>query len=162
LPFHFASVIFFAITAVGFVFISLLGGSFLRPDAPTPEKKMIYECGEKPIGNAWYNFNPRFYLVALVFVIFEVEIALMFPVAAVYRSWVETNRGGLAFLEIFAFVAILAVGLAYVWVKGDLDWVKKLSEDVLRPSPGNQKPVPAAPAKAPAPAPQVEPHKEAA
>jgi len=93
---------------------------------------MIYECGEKPIGHAWYNFNPRFYLIALVFVIFEVEIAFMYPVASVYRFFIEKGQGMLAFLEIFVFVAILAVGLAYVWAMGDLEWVKGLKQDVLK------------------------------
>jgi NADH-quinone oxidoreductase subunit A len=93
---------------------------------------MIYECGEKPIGHAWYNFNPRFYLIALVFVIFEVEIAFMFPVASVYKWFLDRGQGLLAFAEIFVFVAILAVGLAYVWAMGDLEWVKKLQEDVLK------------------------------
>ena len=129
--FQFTNVLVFCAVAVLFVFGSLLGGKFLRPDAPTREKSMIYECGEKPIGRAWYNFNPRFYLVALVFVIFEVEIAFMYPVASVYRWFVDHGQGLLAFTEIFVFVAILAVGLAYVWAMGDLEWVKGLKQDVL-------------------------------
>ena len=132
MPFHFANVLLFTATAILFVFGSLLGGKFLRPDAPTREKSMIYECGEKPIGQAWFNFNPRFYLIALVFVIFEVEIAFMYPVAAVYRSFIEKGQGLLAFAEIFLFVAILAVGLAYVWAMGDLEWVKGLKQEVLQ------------------------------
>jgi NADH-quinone oxidoreductase subunit A len=132
MPFHFANVLLFSATAILFVFGSLLAGHFLRPDAPTREKSMIYECGEKPIGQAWFNFNPRFYLIALVFVIFEVEIAFMFPVASVYKSFIEKGQGLLAFLEIFVFVAILAVGLAYVWAMGDLEWVKGLKQDVLQ------------------------------
>ena len=139
-------------TAIGFVLISLVGGKFLRPDAPSAEKSMIYECGEKPIGRAWYNFNPRFYLVALVFVIFEVEIAFMYPVAAVYRSFVDRGEGLLVFGEIFVFVAILAVGLAYVWAMGDLEWVKGLKQDVLRAAEGQRKPQP--PPQPPAPAPE--------
>jgi len=131
-PFHFANVLLFTTTAILFVFGSLLGGKFLRPDAPTREKSMIYECGEKPIGQAWFNFNPRFYLIALVFVIFEVEIAFMYPVASVYRSFIEKGQGLLAFAEIFLFVAILAVGLAYVWAMGDLEWVKGLKQEVLQ------------------------------
>src|ERR1700704_3885631 len=131
-PFHFANVLLFAATAILFVFGSLLAGRFLRPNAPNREKSMIYECGEKPIGQAWFNFNPRFYLVALVFVIFEVEIAFMYPVASVYKSFIEKGQGLLAFAEIFVFVAILAVGLAYVWAMGDLEWVKGLKQDVLQ------------------------------
>jgi NADH-quinone oxidoreductase subunit A len=148
-PFHFANVLLFTVTAIGFVFLSLLGGRFLRPNNPTAEKSMIYECGEKPIGHAWYNFNPRFYLIALVFVIFEVEIAFMYPVAAVYRSFVESGQGLLVFAEIFIFVAILAVGLAYVWAMGDLEWVKGLRQDVLEASRQKglgQPPLPGAPA----------------
>jgi NADH-quinone oxidoreductase subunit A len=132
MPFHFANVLLFSATAILFVFGSLVAGHFLRPHAPTREKSLIYECGEKPIGQAWFNFNPRFYLVALVFVIFEVEIAFMFPVAAVYKSFIEKGQGLLAFVEIAVFVMILAVGLAYVWAMGDLEWVKGLKQDVLQ------------------------------
>jgi len=132
MPFHFANVLLFSATAILFVFGSLVAGHFLRPHAPTREKSLIYECGEKPIGQAWFNFNPRFYLVALVFVIFEVEIAFMFPVASVYKWFLDRGQGLLAFAEIFVFVAILAVGLAYVWAMGDLEWVKKLQQDVLK------------------------------
>ena len=67
MPFHFANVLLFSATAVLFVFGSLVAGHFLRPRAPNREKGMIYECGEKPIGQAWFNFNPRFYIVALIF-----------------------------------------------------------------------------------------------
>jgi len=131
-PFHFANVLIFSGLAIFFVLGSLVAGRLLRPDYPTAEKSMIYECGEKPIGHAWYNFNPRFYLIALVFVIFEVEIAFMFPVVSVYKWFLDQGQGLLAFAEIFVFVAILAVGLAYVWAMGDLEWVKKLQQDVLK------------------------------
>jgi NADH-quinone oxidoreductase subunit A len=132
MPFHFANVLLFSATAVLFVFGSLVAGHFLRPHAPNREKSMIYECGEKPIGQAWFNFNPRFYLIALVFVIFEVEIAFMFPVAAVYKAFIAKGQGLLAFAEIAVFVIILAVGLAYVWAMGDLNWVKGLKQEVLQ------------------------------
>ena len=132
MPFQFGNVLIFSATAILFVFGSLLAGRLLRPNYPTAEKEMIYECGEKPIGHAWFNFNPRFYLIALVFVIFEVEIAFMYPVASVYRWFIEHGQGLLAFVEIAVFVAILAVGLAYVWAMGDLEWVKGLKQEVLQ------------------------------
>jgi len=132
MPFHFANVLLFSATAILFVFGSLVAGHFLRPHAPTREKSLIYECGEKPIGQAWFNFNPRFYLIALVFVIFEVEIAFMYPVASVYKWFIDQGQGMLAFIEIGVFVVILAVGLAYVWAMGDLEWVKGLKQDVLQ------------------------------
>ncbi len=122
MPFHFANVVFFSLTAIGFVLVSLVGGKFLRPNAPTAEKEMIYECGEKPIGRAWYNFNPRFYLVALVFVIFEVEIAFMYPVAAVFRERVGMGWGVFVYGELLVFLAILLIGYVYAYKKGALRW----------------------------------------
>jgi NADH-quinone oxidoreductase subunit A len=89
-------------------------------------KLSTYECGEPSTGSAWVNFNIRFYLVALIFIIFEVEIAFIFPVAAVYRRWIEDGRGLFAFVEILLFVGILFLGLVYAWAKGDLEWVKKV------------------------------------
>lgn len=126
--FDFGAVIAFAVVAIGFALIGLTAGRFLRPHHPDPVKATIYECGEKPIGAAWMNFNPRFYLVALVFVIFEVDIALTFPVVAVFKGWVAqgTTNGLIALGELLVFTAILVVGLVWVWVHGDLDWVKRL------------------------------------
>jgi NADH-quinone oxidoreductase subunit A len=126
--FEFGAVLVFAIVAVGFALGGITLSRVLGPRFPNPEKATIYECGERPIGVAWFNFNPRFYLVALVFVIFEVDIALTFPVVAVYREWAQTSAamGWIAFVELFLFTAILVVGLAWVWAHGDLEWVKNL------------------------------------
>jgi NADH-quinone oxidoreductase subunit A len=129
MQFEFAVVLFFFAIGAGFVFFNLLLGKLLRPHRPDPEKLSTYECGERPVGQAWFNFNPRFYIVALIFVIFEVEVAFIYPVAVVFGDWYASGRGLLAFMEIFVFVAILAAGLAYCWVKGDLDWVKKLRHE---------------------------------
>jgi NADH-quinone oxidoreductase subunit A len=128
--FEFGAVVAFAVVAIGFAAVGLTAGRFLRPNFPDAEKATIYECGEKPIGTAWMNFNPRFYLIALVFVIFEVDIALTFPVVAVFREWVATSptMGAIALGELLVFTLILVVGLVWVWVHGDLDWVKKLAE----------------------------------
>ena len=84
--YEFGAVLVFAIVAVGFAFGGITLSRAIAPNLPNAEKSSIYECGERPIGVAWFNFNPRFYLVALVFVIFEVDIALTFPVVAVYRQ----------------------------------------------------------------------------
>ena len=83
------------------------------------DKLLSYECGEIPEGSAWVQFNIRFYVIALIFLIFDVEIVFLFPWAVVYQE-----LGLLAFIEAFIFVTILVVGFVYVWVKGDLDWVK--------------------------------------
>lgn len=124
--FGFANVLVFLVIGAGFVFVSLLLGSLIRPRIPTKEKLATYECGELPTEPAWINFNIRFYLLAILFIIFDVEIALMFPVGVVFRQWVNEGNGLLALLEILVFVLILLLGLIYAWVKGDLEWVKKV------------------------------------
>ncbi|EQC43384.1 NADH-ubiquinone/plastoquinone oxidoreductase, chain 3 [Bacteriovorax sp. Seq25_V] len=103
---------------------ALLVGKLIRPSNPTDLKLTPYECGEEPIGSAWSNFNVRFYVIALVFLIFDVEGALMFPVAAVFRKFVEIGEGGAVLASFLLFITILALGVVYCWKKGDLDWVK--------------------------------------
>ena len=104
-------------------------GWLLRPKVDEEQKLGIYECGETPMERAWFNFNPRFYIVALVFLIFDVEVAFTYPVAVVFKKWVAQGNGLYAFFEILLFVGILGVGLAYVWIKGDLEWVRRTKED---------------------------------
>ena len=89
--FEFGAVAAFAVMAVTFAFGAITLGQIAGPKLPSPQKSIIYECGELPIGSAWFNFNPRFYLIALVFVIFEVELALTFPVVAVYKRWIAMS-----------------------------------------------------------------------
>lgn len=124
--FDFGNVLVFLL--LGFVLAAMmLGlGRLLRPQNPEAAKLSSYECGELATGSAWINFNIRFYLVALVFVVFDVELAFMYPVMAVFKSWVAAERGLFALAEILLFVGILAVGLVYVWVKRDLEWVKRM------------------------------------
>jgi NADH-quinone oxidoreductase subunit A len=127
--FEFGAVAAFAVMAIAFGFGGITLGQIAGPKLPSAAKSTIYECGELPIGSAWFNFNPRFYLIALVFVIFEVEIALTFPVVAVYRAWVAQGSamGLVAFLELLLFIGILMLGLVWVWVHGDLEWVRRLA-----------------------------------
>jgi NADH-quinone oxidoreductase subunit A len=134
--FEFGAVLVFAIVAVGFAFGGITVSRLVGPRIPNAEKATIYECGERPVGVAWFNFNPRFYLVALVFVIFEVDIALTFPVVAVFRSWAEQSPAfaWVAFGELFLFTAILVVGLVWVWAHGDLEWVKNLTGATQQPA----------------------------
>lgn len=124
--FQFANVLVFLGISVLLVGGMLALGSLLRPNNPEHLKLTTYECGEPPTGNAWVNFNIRFYLVALIFVIFDVEIAFIYPVAAVYKEWVTNGHALFALTEIGLFLGILFVGLVYVWVKGDLEWLKKV------------------------------------
>jgi len=111
---------------VGFVFlvVTLFLSRLLRPKGTySPDKYIPYECGETPQGSAWIQFNIRFYVFALIFIIFDVEIIFLLPWAVVFK-----NLGVFAFVEGVIFIGILVVGLAYVWCKGDLAWVKP--EDV--------------------------------
>ena len=109
---------------------SLLLGGLIRPHNPSQLKETAYECGEEPIGTAWANFNVRFYVIALVFIIFDVESALMFPVAAVFRKFNQIGMGGTLLVSIFSFILVLVAGLIYCWKKGDLDWVKSFNSQV--------------------------------
>ena len=106
---------------------SMLLGSVIRPHHPSKLKETAYECGEEPIGSAWANFNVRFYVVALIFIIFDVESALMFPVAAVFNKFNHIGLGVTLLLSVLTFVLILVAGLIYCWKKGDLDWVKSFN-----------------------------------
>jgi NADH-quinone oxidoreductase subunit A len=124
--FHFANVLVFFALALVLCGLMLGLGALLRPSNPTPGKLATYECGEPPSGSAWINFNIRFYLIALVFVIFDVELAFIYPVAAVFKDWVAHGQGAVVLLEVVTFLGILGVGLVYVWVKGDLEWLKRL------------------------------------
>ena len=124
--FDFANVLVFTVLGFGFVGVTLLIGRLLRPSNPQVRKLSTYECGEPAAGSAWVNFNIRFYIVALIFIIFEIEIAFIFPVAVVFRRWIENGQGLFAFVEILVFIGILFLGLVYAWAKGDLEWVKKV------------------------------------
>jgi NADH-quinone oxidoreductase subunit A len=122
----YASVAAFMLVAAGFILVSMLAGKLIRPDNGYAEKLETYECGEAPVGPAWFNFNPRFYIIALIYIVFDVEIAFVYPVATVFKRWVAQGRGVFALVEIFVFVAILMLGLVYVWVKGDLEWIRSI------------------------------------
>ena len=131
--FDWANVLVYLLVACAFITGSLTLGRILRPNKPTAEKLTTYECSEDTIGSAWIQFNVRFYIVALIFLIFDVEIAVLFPWALIFKQ-----VGLLGLIEIFVFVGILVVGFAYVWVKGDLEWLRSLGE-VRSDAPGDKK-----------------------
>ena len=131
--FDWANVLVYLLVACAFIFGSMTLGRLLRPNKPTPQKLETYECGEDTIGSSWIQFNVRFYIVALIFLIFDVEIAVLFPWAVIFKE-----IGLLGLVEILVFVGILVVGFAYVWVKGDLEWLRSLGE-VKSDEPGQRK-----------------------
>jgi NADH-quinone oxidoreductase subunit A len=125
--FQFANVLVFLLLGAGTTALMLGLGWLLRPSNPESRKLTTYECGEPPSGSAWINFNIRFYLIALIFVIFDVEVAFVYPVAVAFREYVLQGRGLLALMELLTFVLILFVGLVYVWAKHDLEWLKRVA-----------------------------------
>ena len=118
-------VIVFTIMAIALLIVPLIIQHLISPrHNKDNDKLMSYECGEVPEGSAWVKFNIRFYIIALVFIIFDVEVVFLFPWAAVYQSFIASGNGFLVLIEMLLFVIILTIGFAYVWIKGDLDWVK--------------------------------------
>jgi NADH-quinone oxidoreductase subunit A len=125
----FGYILLFIIGALAFVAVAMGLARLIRPSRPNEEKLSSYECGEEPTGSAHGPFNLRFYIIALVFILFDVELIFLFPWATVFgqKPLIEQTDGvwgWFALTEMFIFVGILILGLAYVWVKGHLDWVK--------------------------------------
>mgnify|MGYP001423629758 FL=1 len=116
----FGTVLVAAILGIIMVAVPLIVQSLVAPSKKSKEKLETYECGEESEGSAWLQFNIRFYVIALIFLIFDVEVVFLFPWAVVFK-----DLGLLAMVEMAIFLVILIVGLAYVWVKGDLNWVKR-------------------------------------
>jgi len=114
-----SAILIFLVVSIGFLAVNFLLWKLIRPSRYSEEKLTTYECGENPVGSAWIQFNIRFYVFALIFIIFDVEAVFLLPWAVVFR-----NLGMLAFVEGVVFIAILVVALAYVWRKGDLEWVR--------------------------------------
>ncbi len=138
--FDYLNVLVFILVGLVFVFANLILASVIRPKRTTEEGLETYECGEETIGGAWVQFDIRYYTVALVYVVFAVEIAFLFPWALILKEAL-TNTGAaagkgiglFALVEGFLFVAILLLGLIYVWAKGDLDWVLTYSGQTYQP-----------------------------
>ena len=116
----FGTVLVAAILGIIMVAVPLIVQSLVAPSKKSKEKLETYECGEESEGSAWLQFNIRFYVIALIFLIFDVEVVFLFPWAVVFKE-----LGLLAMVEMAIFLVILIVGLAYVWVKADLNWVKR-------------------------------------
>ncbi len=118
--FHYFMVFVFTVFGFLFVFanVSVLGKLLFRPVMPDESKLTTYECGEPTIGSSWVQFDIRFYTVALIFIVFDVELVFLFPWAAVF-----SKLGAPALWKVLIFVAVLGVGFINAWKKGDLDWV---------------------------------------
>lgn len=116
---EFGKIFVFLLIAVIFVLIAVFVARLIRPARPTHEKLLTYECGENVEGSPWIKFNIRFYVVALIFLIFDVEVVLLIPWALVYQEF-----GMAGFLVGAIFLILLGLGMAYEWRKGDLEWAR--------------------------------------
>lgn len=125
---EFGKIFIFLITGFVSVGMTLFLSRMIAPRKPNPEKLSSYECGEEPIGSAWIPFNGRFYVIALIFLLFDVEMIFIFPWATVYANpnliAADGRWGIFTLIEMFVFAGILILGLVYVWRKKDLEWIK--------------------------------------
>lgn len=126
---EFGQILLFLIAGILFLSLSFLVAQLVRPNRPNEQKLETYESGEQPQGTAWSQFNMRFYIVALIFILFEVEIVFLFPWATVFanKELIDQTNGAwgwFSLIEMIIFILILALGLAYAWINGLLDWVK--------------------------------------
>jgi NADH-quinone oxidoreductase subunit A len=135
------SITLFLAFGAGFVLVNLAMGKLARPYAPNSEKQAVYECGEPTIGSSWVQFDLRFYIVALVYLIFDVEVALFYPWAVAYGNAAEVARNAgmtlfqlraTALVDMFFFFGVLLVGFAYLWRFGYLDWVRSAATTSLK------------------------------
>jgi len=118
-------ILLFTVAGAGFIIVALFAGRLIRPQLDHPDKQAAYECGEPAIGDSWVQFDLRFYIVALFFIIFDVEIALLWPWAVIYKA--SATSASPSLLPLFAmlfFLLPIIVGFAYEWRCGYLDWVR--------------------------------------
>ena len=122
------SMVLFVIGGLTLGLVGLGAGRLLRPKNPHPEKAEAYECGEMPIGSAHVQFDLRFYVVALVYLVFAVEVVLFYPWAVAYGSADQSadpfTLRAVALVDMLIFFALIVVGFAYLWRFGYLDWIK--------------------------------------
>lgn len=105
---------------LGFGVVNIIASNFLGPKNPTAKKDMPYECGIEPIGNARIRFSVKFYLITMLFILFDMEAVFVYPWAVVYK---QLARSGLfVFMEMALYLAIIFAGFVYVWKKGALNW----------------------------------------
>ena len=122
---YYGPVAVLAVFAVLLAAAALIMAWLLRPHDPYAQKAITYECGKTPIGEAWGQFHVRYYVIALIFVIFDIEAVFLYPWATTFRRLSAPNMmGSLPLVEMAVFILILLVGLVYAWRKGDLEWTR--------------------------------------
>ncbi len=137
---QFGFILLFFISALLLVLTVINIARLLRPNRPNPEKNATYESGEEAIGSSQVAFNIKFYVIAVIFLLFEVEILMLFPWAVVFsdKKMIQDSQGSwliYAGLEMLIFIGLLVLGLAYVWKKGHLDWIQPKTREKIMPWP---------------------------
>ncbi len=124
----YGSILLMGIIGIVLVSVTIFLAKIIAPRKPNPIKLSTYECGEETVGTSWVQFNPRFYIIALVFLLFDVELIFLFPWATVFGNAeliaADNRWGWFTMVEMAIFIGVLVLGLVYVWVRGDLNWVK--------------------------------------
>jgi NADH-quinone oxidoreductase subunit A len=110
------------VVAAGFAVGNVLLSQFVGQRKATRTKTMPYECGKDPVGSARERFSIKFYLIAMIFILFDIELIFMMPWAVVFKQLTAAGLGTLVYLEMMLFMALLLVGYVYVWKKGLFDW----------------------------------------
>ena len=138
--FDYLNVLVFSAVGLAFVFATMVLGTILRPKRKQDQGLEIYECGELPFGQAWVRWDIRFYTVALVYLVFAIEIAFLFPVMVVIGDVLRdqgaaagSGIGYVSLLHVLVFVIVLFMGLVSVWAMGDLDWITTYDQPDYNP-----------------------------
>lgn len=129
---EYGKILIIILVGIFLVAMTIMAGRILSVNKPNPQKLSTYECGEDAVGSSWIQFNPRFYVIALIFLLFDVELIFIFPWATVFgqAEYISADGrwGWFTLIEMALFVGILIIGLIFVWVKGDLEWVKPIHQ----------------------------------
>jgi NADH-quinone oxidoreductase subunit A len=120
----YGNIFVFFVAGLLFVFLTMSLVRIVAPRRPNTEKNKTYECGEEPVGSGWLNFNARFYLIGILFIIFDVEMVIVLPVIVRFREALVRGDGLVVFADIFLFVGVLFLGLVYAWKNGYLEWLR--------------------------------------
>lgn len=115
-------ILLFFVLAVALGAVTLTIGIIVRPSRPTAVKKLPYECGNIPVGDARGQVRSRYYLFAMLLVLFDVEVVFLFPWAVNFSEWVKGGLGLFMFVEMMIFLGILLLGYIYVWRNGGFEW----------------------------------------
>lgn len=119
------------VVAAGFAASQILATQLFGQRKQTPTKLMPYECGKDPVGSARERFSVKFYLIAMIFILFDIEVIFLVPWAVVFKKFAAGGFGTLVYVEMMIFVVLLFVGYIYVWKKGAFDWGERARKDAV-------------------------------